>query len=191
MLQAPPHRAAEHQTAEQQAAPEAPLLGKPVRIVGLEAKPRLNGKTGHVASFDAASGRYAVTLDGGGEGVRVRGANLEMVAVTEGDASKAEAATSVPMRTAAAATSKVAMPSSGDAGSKAAVPPSPDDGWEAIANAVRSGDVKATAAWLDAGGGGVDAAITIKGPDGHMITGCTMLMNASACGHLKLVELLI
>ena len=96
----------------------------------------------------------------------VRGANLEMVAAMEGDASKAEAAIFV------------------QAGSGAAVPPSPDDGWKAILNAIAFGDVKATAAWLDAGGGGVDAAITIKGPDGHMITGCTMLMNASACGHL-------
>ena len=69
--------------------------------------------------------------------------------------------------------------------------------WAAIREAVRSGNVNATAAWLDAGGdvnatvaldanGDVTATITSKS-----ITGCTMLMQASGSGHLKLVELLI
>lgn len=45
---------------------EAPLLGKPVRIDGLQAKPELNGTRGRATDFDEPKGRYAVKLAAGG-----------------------------------------------------------------------------------------------------------------------------
>ena len=46
-----------------------------VDVHGLNARPDLNGRSGRADSFDAASGRYHVTLDGG-ETVALRAANL-------------------------------------------------------------------------------------------------------------------
>ena len=56
---------------------------------------------------------------------------------------------------------------------------------EAIYDAVALGDVKATDAWLDAGGD-INATVAMKIPEG-LVTGNTMLMNASNSGlkHLK------
>ena len=44
----------------------APLLKRRVLVVGLEGRPELNSQRGVASSFDAAKGRYAVRLDGGG-----------------------------------------------------------------------------------------------------------------------------
>ena len=83
-----------------------------------------------------------------------------------------------------------AMASIGSAGSAAALRPPPAAGWMAINDAVTSGDVKATAAWLDAGSD-VNATVDRMAPDGIIHTGITMLMHASSHGQLKLIELLI
>ena len=40
------------------------LLGEPVVLVGLKAKPELNGKEAWVVGFDAAKGRYSVRHEG-------------------------------------------------------------------------------------------------------------------------------
>ena len=52
----------------------APLLGQRVVLGGLSSRPELNGQRGVAQSFEG--GRYAVALEGGGESVRVRPANL-------------------------------------------------------------------------------------------------------------------
>lgn len=44
------------------ATPEGTLLGTAVRVVGLQAKPELNGRTGTAVDFDAGQGRYRVLL---------------------------------------------------------------------------------------------------------------------------------
>ena len=48
--------------------------------------------------------------------------------------------------------------------------------------AIGDGDVVAVAAWLD-GGGSVEASYEARAPDGHVVTGLTMLMRAAAHGH--------
>ena len=55
------------------------LPSKHVRLSGLKKASHLNGKLGTVMSYDAESGRYAVSIDGG-DGVLVKLANLEPVA---------------------------------------------------------------------------------------------------------------
>ena len=55
------------------------LTGARVALIGLQAKPELNGATGVVMSFSEATGRYAVQLDTGGEPVMVKEANLKRV----------------------------------------------------------------------------------------------------------------
>jgi len=52
--------------------------GSTVRIVGLQAKPALNGVTGRVMAFNEEKGRFAVRLIDG-ESILVRAANLESV----------------------------------------------------------------------------------------------------------------
>ena len=42
---------------------ETPMLGRRVIIVGLVAKPELNGRAGTALSFDDDKGRYFVNLD--------------------------------------------------------------------------------------------------------------------------------
>ena len=54
------------------------LASKRVRLIGLQKAARLNGQLGIVTSYDAESSRYAVAIDGG-DGVRVKLANLEPV----------------------------------------------------------------------------------------------------------------
>ena len=51
------------------------LFGDRVQLIGLQAKPEMNGTTGVVQKLDLATGRYVVKLDGGGE-AKVRAANL-------------------------------------------------------------------------------------------------------------------
>jgi len=45
-------------------AGHAPLVGHRVRISGLHARPNLNGKAGIAESFNGATGRYNILLDG-------------------------------------------------------------------------------------------------------------------------------
>ena len=67
---------------------DEPPLGQSVVLRGLSSRPDLNGQRGVVWSFEG--GRYTVAIEGGGETVRVRPANLS--AEPEGAAS-----TSAPM----------------------------------------------------------------------------------------------
>ena len=56
------------------------LLRKSVRIFGLQKVPELNGQLGTALSYELDAGRYAVAV--GGETIRVKPANLELVAPT-------------------------------------------------------------------------------------------------------------
>ena len=55
-----------------------PLLGRRVRLHGL-SRAELNGKTGCAQRFASERGRYAVALEGGGETMLIKPANLEPV----------------------------------------------------------------------------------------------------------------
>ena len=55
------------------------LSGHRVRIAGLKGRPELNGRRGVAAYFDAAKGRYAVTVEGEAEAVLLKPANLQEV----------------------------------------------------------------------------------------------------------------
>ena len=61
------------------------LLKQRVEVMGLQAKPAYNGRTGVAIQFDRNAGRYAVELDPsgdgdkGGEKLKVREANLKLV----------------------------------------------------------------------------------------------------------------
>lgn len=44
-------------------------------VVGLEAKPELNGRQGAIKSFDESKGRYGVALEGG-DAMLLKRANL-------------------------------------------------------------------------------------------------------------------
>ena len=58
------------------AAPTPNLLGRRVRIDGLQARPELNGRNGVARRFDAAKGRYEVGVEGEAEPLLLRPANL-------------------------------------------------------------------------------------------------------------------
>ena len=53
------------------------LSGRRVRIVRLEGRSELNGRCGVAAHFDAAKGRYEVTVEGEAEAVLLKPANLQ------------------------------------------------------------------------------------------------------------------
>ena len=55
--------------------------GAKVLIDGLTARPELNGKTGHILSFNAGRGRYAVAVTGGDteDGILLKHMNLRAV----------------------------------------------------------------------------------------------------------------
>jgi len=55
------------------------LVGQEVRLVGLQAKPELNGVVGVCERFDAKQGRYAVRLPERDQPLAVKAANLELV----------------------------------------------------------------------------------------------------------------
>ena len=55
------------------------LSGRRVSIAGLKGRPELNGRSGVAAYFDAAKGRYAVTVEGEAEAVLLKPANLQEV----------------------------------------------------------------------------------------------------------------
>ena len=79
------------QMLRQHAKPQAPgrphklqpvsgtLSGRRVRIAGLKGRPELNGCCGVAAHFDAAKGRYEVTVEGEVEAVLLKPANLQEV----------------------------------------------------------------------------------------------------------------
>ena len=53
------------------------LVGLNVKIVGLVAKPELNGKSGKVVEFITAKGRCAVQLDDGGDKILLKPTNID------------------------------------------------------------------------------------------------------------------
>ena len=53
------------------------LLGRQVRIDGLQGRPELNGRCGVAGRFDAAKGRYEVAVEGEVEAVLLKPANLQ------------------------------------------------------------------------------------------------------------------
>ena len=55
------------------------LSGRRVRIAGLKGWPELNGRCGMAAYFDAAKGRYAVTVEGEAVAVLLKPANLQEI----------------------------------------------------------------------------------------------------------------
>ena len=56
------------------------LSGRRVRIAGLKGRPEFNGRSGVVTHFDAAKGRYAVTVEGEAEAVLLlKPANLQAI----------------------------------------------------------------------------------------------------------------
>ena len=59
------------------ATPTPNLLGRRVRIEGLQARPELNGRSGVARRFDAAKGRYEVAVEGEAEAVLLKPANLQ------------------------------------------------------------------------------------------------------------------
>jgi len=65
-----------HATA---AAPTPSLSGRRVRIDGLKGRPELNGRCGVAERFDAAKGRYEVSVEGEAEAVLLKPANLQEV----------------------------------------------------------------------------------------------------------------
>ena len=50
-----------------------------VRLVGLQAKPELNGVVGVCERFDGKQGRYAIRVAGHEKPIAVKGGNLELV----------------------------------------------------------------------------------------------------------------
>ena len=75
-------RAADAAAADGNGGDGESLSGQRVLVHGLEGRPELNGQRGLVGSYDAAKGRYAVTLEGGGDGILLKAANLAPVVVT-------------------------------------------------------------------------------------------------------------
>lgn len=57
-----------------------PLLGRRVRISGLQSRPELNGTHGKALEFVEDKGRYVVRLEGRGESVRLKPDSLEVAA---------------------------------------------------------------------------------------------------------------
>lgn len=66
------------------------LSGQEVRLVGLQAKPELNGAVGACERFDEQSGRYAVRIPRQEQPILVRATNLELVDKSGGDKSGKE-----------------------------------------------------------------------------------------------------
>jgi len=71
--------AAEDGAAKLQAAGLKSFIGQEVRLVGLRAKPELNGAVGVCERFDKGQGRYAVRLPGHEKPLAVKGSNLELL----------------------------------------------------------------------------------------------------------------
>ena len=68
------------ESAEAAAAGDATsFVGQEVRLVGLQAKPELNGAVGVCERLDAKQGRYAVRLPGLEKPIAIKAANLECV----------------------------------------------------------------------------------------------------------------
>lgn len=145
------------------------LPSKRVRLFGLQKAAHLNGKLGTVTSFDAEAGRYAVSIDGG-DGVRVKLANLEPVA---GEApAPAPAPSPAPAGAAPAPAAEPLAPLSG--------PLTEEDSIELL-ECARYGEVEELQQLLDAG---VPVDFVDDG-------GNAALHKASANGHLGVVERLL
>ena len=56
------------------------LLKQRVEVHGLQARPEFNGRVGIATAFDRNAGRYAVDIGGGNKPLKVREANLRLLA---------------------------------------------------------------------------------------------------------------
>ena len=52
------------------------ICGHAVMVIGLEARPEINGQRGLAGKYDALKGRYAVQLDGGGAAMLLKRENI-------------------------------------------------------------------------------------------------------------------
>lgn len=55
------------------------MIGQQVRLVGLQARPELNGVVGMCERFDGKQQRYAVRVEGRGQPLAIKGTNLELI----------------------------------------------------------------------------------------------------------------
>ena len=85
-------------TAKPSAPPTPSLVGRRVRIGGLQARPELNGRCGVAELFDVAKGRYKVAVEGEAEAVMLKPANLQYVGKASATPSSAEPAAHPPER---------------------------------------------------------------------------------------------
>jgi hypothetical protein len=69
---------------EEQASGRPSLIGREVRLVGLVAKPELNGVVGVCERYDARKARYAVRLPSQPKPLALKGDNLELLAEHDG-----------------------------------------------------------------------------------------------------------
>ena len=89
------HNMPEDKPKESKKAPEAPLVGKRVKLDGLVSKPELNGTEGVALRFDKAKGRYQVQLDATGESMLFKPAALSAVSAKPRPAKKDKVAAAV------------------------------------------------------------------------------------------------
>ena len=146
------------------------LPSRRVRLSGLQKAAHLNGKLGTVTSYDAEAGRYAVSIDGG-DGVRIKLANLEPVA----DEAPAPAPAPAPVKAPAPAPVPAPEPLAPLSG-----PMTEADSIELL-ECARYGEVEELQQLLDAG---VPVDFVDDG-------GNAALHKASANGHLGVVERLL
>ena len=105
--------ASSSKTGAAAAAAGSSLSGQTVTVVGLEARPELNGQRGKVGTYDASKGRYAVQLDGmlKADSIMLKADNMVLASATAsagataGDASAASALPAAPVALATAALS--------------------------------------------------------------------------------------
>ena len=105
--------ASSSKTGAAAAAAGSSLSGQTVTVVGLEARPELNGQRGKVGTYDASKGRYAVQLDGmlKSDSIMLKADNMVLASATAsagataGDASAASALPAAPVALATAALS--------------------------------------------------------------------------------------
>jgi hypothetical protein len=148
------------------------LLGRSIRVHGLQARPEYNGESGKVVSVDHDKGRAGVCLDSGPH-LWIKPSNLVWFSDASTPPLKGSNISSATPRDGSH------CPSSSTKGNKQLT-------FDAAKAAVE-GDIAGVAGWLDQGGS-IDA--TCDMPDGT-VCGVTMLMFASSRGHELLVDTLL
>ena len=161
------------------------LLHQRVRIVGLSARPQLNGRIGTVTTYDSRSGRYGIQLDDGDrrwaqnawKKVACVAKNLQLVTDAPGAAAPGGAPSAPPTTLGAGIGA-----GEGWQGSPAKAAELPADVLEAVCD----GDTAAAELWLRRGGH-VDG----RGPEEEGWFRITLLMIAARGGHETTARLLL